>query len=386
MNRLPLIGALLVGCLVPLKCSGHGNPITVNVTDGRLTISNGLELSAGFVSFAYDYHEDAYLDIAPGNTQGSTLPGFDVSGMEVNSELFLEIVSRPDFTDPATPIRWLWFWDKETQETAVAPEDPFLRIASQRGFGDVRVTQFASMTASMSVKALEPRASDIGTHQHPFIYLLDDAPTANYGAYGVFARLTSPNYEASEPFLIALNHSLSSDEYADAARQINASAALPGDYDRNDTVDGSDFLVWQRTLGSTADLAGDGSLNGVVDATDLEIWKENFGRAWASAAAMPLAGAVPEPASAAILACAGIVLRCCGVTVPRAKRERTAQPRCSAKRATIASPIVSAEVAAGDGALSTLTTLPCASMRKSSTSAPSGRSACARTPAGAGIR
>ena len=305
MNRLPMIGALLVACLTPLQCFGHGNPITVNVTDGRLTISNGLGLSAGFVSLAYDYHEDAYLDIAPGNTQGSTLPGFDVSGMEVNSELFLEIVARPDFTDPATPMRWLWFWDKETQVTAVAPNDPYLRIASQRGFGDVRVTQFAPVTALTSVKALEPRASDIGTHQHPFIFLLDDAPTAKYGAYGVFARLISPNYESSEPFLIALNHSLSSEEYADAAWQINASAALPGDFDRNDMVDGADFLAWQRLFGSTTDLAADSSLNGVVDAADLQIWKESFGRTWPA----PTAIATPEPATVALLVWSGLALR-----------------------------------------------------------------------------
>lgn len=299
MNRLHLISALVVACLTPLKSFGHGNPITVHVTDGRLTVSNGLGLSAGYVSLAYDYHEDAYLDVAPGNTQGSTLPGFDVNDMEINSELFLEVVPRPDFTDPTTPMRWLWFWDKETQQTAVAPNDPFLRIASQRGFGDVRVTQFAPVTASMSVKALDPRASDIGTHQHPFFYLLDDSPTAEFGAYGVFARLTSPSYEASEPFLIALNHSLSSEEYDDAARQINAAAGLPGDFDRNDIVNGDDFLAWQRSLGSTTNIAADASLNGTVDADDLAIWKQNFGRTWPAVGGV---SAIPEPATAALLA------------------------------------------------------------------------------------
>lgn len=308
MNRRLLICGLLVACLAPTKGFGHGNPITVHVTNGRLTLSNGLSLSSGFVSLAYDDDEDAYLDVAPGNTQGSTLPGFEVNDVEANSQLFLEIVPRPDFTDPSTPLRWLWFWDKETQQTAVAPDDPFLRIASQRGFGDVRVTQFGQPMTAMSVQALEPRASDVGTHQHPFLYLLDDSPTAKFGAYGVFARLTSPNYESSEPFLIALNHSLSSEEYADAARQINAAAGLPGDFDRNDVVDGADFLAWQRTFGSTTDLAADASLNGVVDADDLASWRANFGRIWPDAGAVAAIPA-PEPAPAALLAWSLVAVR-----------------------------------------------------------------------------
>src|SRR5690606_31873004 len=66
--------------------------------------------------------------------------------------------------------------------------------------------------------------------------------------------------------------------------------------------------------------------------------------------------------------------------------ETCGYPRASASRSTIESPIVSAEVAAGDGAFSTFTMLPWVSIRKSSTSDPSGSSACARTPAGASVR
>jgi hypothetical protein len=42
-------------------------------------------------------------------------------------------------------------------------------------------------------------------------------------------------------------------------------------------------------------------------------------------------------------------------------------------------------VAAGDGALRTVTTSPVRLIRKSSTSDPSGSTACARTPAGADV-
>jgi hypothetical protein len=50
-----------------------------------------------------------------------------------------------------------------------------------------------------------------------------------------------------------------------------------GDYDRNDTVGGADFLKWQRTLGSAADLSADGNNNGIIDGGDLTVWGNAFG-------------------------------------------------------------------------------------------------------------
>ncbi len=295
MNRTAAILWLAVIATLPLSAAfGHGLPIHVNGGSGILEISGGLTLSAGHVLQGFDYHEDAYLDFGPNNTQFTSLPGFDLTAIEPGSQLSLEVLARPDFTDEATPLRWLWFWDKETQAMGVAPDDPYVRIASQKGFGDVRITQFTPPTTSSSVKFLEPNPGEIGSHQHPLLYFLDDSPSAQFGAYGFFARLTSPNYVASEPFLIALNHSLSGEEYQLASRAINASAALPGDFDKNDAVDGADFLAWQRSFGSTTELPADGSLDGIVNEDDLATWNENFGRAW-PASASPVA--VPEPAS-----------------------------------------------------------------------------------------
>ncbi len=57
-----------------------------------------------------------------------------------------------------------------------------------------------------------------------------------------------------------------------------------------------------------------------------------------------------------------------------------------ASRSTISLPILSDAVAAGDGVLPMLITRSFTLMRKSSTKPPSGETACARTPAGAGSR
>jgi hypothetical protein len=66
-------------------------------------------------------------------------------------------------------------------------------------------------------------------------------------------------------------------------------------------VDGNDFLKWQQGLGltgQTTNANGDANASGTVDASDLSIWRSRFGQASAIAAV----AAVPEPASAALLA------------------------------------------------------------------------------------
>jgi len=82
-------------------------------------------------------------------------------------------------------------------------------------------------------------------------------------------------------------------------------AADDADFDGNGVVDGADFLVWQRGSGAAGGLSeGDANDDGVVDGADLDIWKSQFGGVSATSAV----GAVPEPATALLLA-----LGLCGI-------------------------------------------------------------------------
>jgi hypothetical protein len=79
-----------------------------------------------------------------------------------------------------------------------------------------------------------------------------------------------------------------------------------GDFNGDGVVDAADYTRWRDTLGSTTSLAADGNHNGVVDERDYEIWKTTFGEM------SPVedgagAAAVPEPASAMLLALGAIV-------------------------------------------------------------------------------
>jgi hypothetical protein len=93
----------------------HGNPMQVNVNDGRLTVARGLTLPFGFADLASDPHEDAALDFAPNQKLRSSYPGYDIVGLDPAAALRLEIVSRPDYTTAGYPLRWLWFWNSTSQ-------------------------------------------------------------------------------------------------------------------------------------------------------------------------------------------------------------------------------------------------------------------------------
>jgi hypothetical protein len=290
-------------------CTAHGTPIIVNVDAGRLVVSNGVQDDRGYADWVFaDPDPEAWLAPGPGPSQFSTLPGFNVNDMLAGEELSLEILSRPDFTRAERPERWLWYWDASDDAVELAASNSALSLVSTRGFlPSVDVLQENPPTpTSLEVMVLQP--GDIAQHRHTILYQLDDSTPAEAGVWAFFARVTSPSYSASEPFLVALNNGLEDEtSYLRGGLVINAAARLPGDFDGDDNVDGADFLLWQRTVGSTTSLAADATLDGVVNGDDLAIWREGFGDVAPPAAGAT--GSVPEPTAKwlAILLALGIL-------------------------------------------------------------------------------
>lgn len=58
-----------------------------------------------------------------------------------------------------------------------------------------------------------------------------------------------------------------------------STATLPGDFDLDGYVAGSDFMIWQQNVGKINPKywEGDADFDGDVDSVDLDIWGENFG-------------------------------------------------------------------------------------------------------------
>jgi hypothetical protein len=79
------------------------------------------------------------------------------------------------------------------------------------------------------------------------------------------------------------------------AVNVVAPPLLPGDYDRDNDVDGFDFLLWQRQLGAAtmpyAEADGDG--NRIVAGGDLSVWRDNFGAPEAATAAAAASASGP---------------------------------------------------------------------------------------------
>lgn len=287
---------------------GHGVPIHIDGGSGTLVVSDGLALSGGYVDWAFDPSEESGLDF-PSATVRTDSPGYDVTGVPDGATLQLELLARPDHSTPGRPARWLWFWDPGSDGVREAANDPDFRFRRLDLLGSLTIDQFTP-PASVLMNVTESLTPD--SHVHYVRYELDNSPPAAFGVYGVFARVRSPGFEPSAPFLMAFGYGVLSDAYEEGARAINAAAGLAGDFNADGTVDGGDLLTWQRTVGSSggpgAYAAGDGTLDGWVDGADLALWRDSFGEFVVYPPVASPAIAAPEPSSLGAMAttCLGL--------------------------------------------------------------------------------
>jgi hypothetical protein len=94
---------------------------------------------------------------------------------------------------------------------------------------------------------------------------------------------------------------------------VSIELALDGDYSNDQIVDQADYIIWRKYLDSLEAYFADGDLDGVVDLDDRLVWQQNFGvtlplppygNSSGSGGLFPIAGGVPEPTSALLVAMA----------------------------------------------------------------------------------
>jgi hypothetical protein len=124
-----------------------------------------------------------------------------------------------------------------------------------------------------------------------------------------------------------VGEAIDADFIIDNIRAIGATTPVPGDYNRNGTVDAADYVVWRKMLnqmvtpGSGADGTGPaGEPDGVVTTLDYDFWRSQFGGlSLAPGSGMGMV-AVPEPGAwAAVL---GFILAVLGGLRRRVAQER----------------------------------------------------------------
>jgi hypothetical protein len=289
---------------------GHGLPIVVDVADGNLTVSGGILDTDGFAPMVFaDGDEDLQLShenlLGFGPVAWTDVPAFNIFGMAPGSGLFLQVLARPVKDSNPLEKRQLWHWSAASQSVTADQSGESLLVASE--FGQITVPQTGAPIPP-PLEIVDPLPEQIGAHVDALRYLLGDDPPADVGAFGFYAKLTSPNYGASGPLLAIFNNGLDEDTLLTAALAINNAALLAGDYNHDDAVNLADFSLWKSNFGSTTQLAADGNGDGIVDAADHTIWRAHLGQQFSGAGSAAGSGhSVPEPTTSELFLPAAVV-------------------------------------------------------------------------------
>lgn len=91
---------------------------------------------------------------------------------------------------------------------------------------------------------------------------------------------------------------------------LSDAGMLPGDFNRDGTVDPADLNVWgmgfnQPPISRAGLLAGDANGDLAIDAADYTLWRDNFGRSLFEATAST--AEIPEPSAVALAGCLALV-------------------------------------------------------------------------------
>jgi hypothetical protein len=291
-----MLALAAVATIASPKAWGHGVPIDLKVVNGALRVSHGGPSIAPRVISQTDEEGDPagpFSHPVLGITLLWGVPGIDIVGMAPSASLALELLAPQGIAEAP---RALWYWDAATREVIPAPTGAELRLLPASG---PLVAIRAGDTVAPSPTTLATTvAGQTGYHNHGLLNFASPYDgTAPAGVFGFFGRFTSNEYAPSEWFLTTFNRNTGYDELAPAGEAIWL-AAFPGDYDRNGAIDAADLAAWSASYGAQTTIPrtlADGNGDSVIDAADYTVWRDNLGSA---------ATAVPEPATAALLAMA----------------------------------------------------------------------------------
>ncbi|QDT70391.1 hypothetical protein MalM25_33390 [Planctomycetes bacterium MalM25] len=271
--------SLLIALLLAAPACGHGVPALVTTDGGALAL-----LGASPVGELTDDGFEIYAEE----------PGFGVnlaaSGPPPGTRIGLETVGG------------LMRWDgAELVETdsILAIESPLFDSLGNSIASDVELYEVAHDTASLTgmTWATYPGGSFWDAHGYYTLAASEGAPAT--GLYGAPVRLVdlSATLAPSEPFVLPMRFdpsgAWSGSDVQQGLDALNAALTepLPGDFNDDGAVNGSDYQVWRATYGpADAGARADANGDGRVDAADYTVWRDAAGAASARALPEPAAG------------------------------------------------------------------------------------------------
>lgn len=304
LRCLRLLLAIACAMAIQRPARGHGDPTLVTVEEGQLAI-----LAQPATSFLLDEGSGpSASDLSFGVNQ----PEF---GPPPGTDLYLETVGG------------LYYWNGE--QISATPASLMLIPPAADGFGYPVINDLDGYTISAGST---PQTGMLwGTYRGNYYWHADGSvrvPNSSLaaGVYGVPVQLTSPGYEASDPFILTFGWNFGILARQEGALALQSLLALPtaaGDYNHDGVVTSDDYLVWRNSFGSEPLMAGagaDGNADGQIDLADYTIWRNHLGT---SASGLAVS-AVPEAASIKNLA-ALLAAALCLASFPPVRRGRPEQ-------------------------------------------------------------
>src|SRR5262245_6366734 len=197
-----------------------------------------------------------------------------------------------------------------TPATGPGPEPPNYVLPDNVGLS---VTNSGSGLFFFDV-FLSPSTTGVDVPDSPGQNLLAMTYSASADAQGLFSVMAVPGATNT----VWTDNTLATREFTNMAGAMSPVAigevlvGLPGDYNRNGTVDAADYVVWRDTVGLPGPgQPADGNNDGLVNDDDYNFWRAHFGQTAGSGSSA--GGAVPEPATWLLIlmaAAGGIVRRC----------------------------------------------------------------------------
>jgi T5SS/PEP-CTERM-associated repeat protein len=163
--------------------------------------------------------------------------------------------------------------------------------------GTTKGTQYDSLTIAGNVSLGGALDVDLIGGFKPLPGQSFNILTAAGGIAGIFDRLDLPELAGGLYFDLA---------YAPTTITLSVAGVL-GDYNKNGSVDSSDYVLWRKNAGRSG-LAADGNNNGTIDSGDFGIWRANYGTTAAGSSATAGSSStvpnIPEPTSLVLLSLA----------------------------------------------------------------------------------